>query len=97
VTTYVALLRAVNVAGNRVDMRELKAQFEAAGCSDVSTYINSGNVIFRDRRSAPTLTRRLERELGVRVALRPTSPSCSTRRARESGTLRARTCGRDSR
>jgi uncharacterized protein (DUF1697 family) len=51
-------------------MRELKARFEAAGCSDVSTYINSGNVIFRDRRSASTLTRRLERELGVRVALR---------------------------
>jgi uncharacterized protein (DUF1697 family) len=36
----------------------------------VSTYINSGNVIFRDRRAASTLTRLLEAELGRRVAVR---------------------------
>jgi uncharacterized protein (DUF1697 family) len=70
VTTYVALLRAVNVGGVKVDMRELKRRFEELGCADVSTYINSGNVIFRDRRGAKTLKRVLERELGHRVALR---------------------------
>jgi len=70
-TVYVALLRGVNVGGRgKVDMRELKVQFEQLGCSDVSTYINSGNVIFRDRRAASTLTRLLEKELGRRVALR---------------------------
>lgn len=70
-TVYVALLRGVNVGGRgKVDMRELKQQIEALGCSDVSTYINSGNVIFRDRRSASTLTRALEKELGRRVAVR---------------------------
>jgi uncharacterized protein (DUF1697 family) len=69
-TTYVALLRGVNVGGVKVDMRELKRQFEELGCADVATYINSGNVIFRDRRAASTLTRVLERELGHRVALR---------------------------
>ena len=48
-TIYVALLRGVNVGGRgKVDMRELKKQVEALGCADVSTYINSGNVIFRD-------------------------------------------------
>jgi uncharacterized protein (DUF1697 family) len=70
-TVYVALLRGVNVGGRaKVDMRELKKQFEGLGCSDVSTYINSGNVIFRDRRGASTLTRELEQALGRRVALR---------------------------
>ena len=44
---YIALLRGVNVGGkNTVPMRELKSLFEQAGFSDVSTYINSGNVIF---------------------------------------------------
>jgi len=70
-TVYVALLRGVNVGGRgKVDMRELKREVEAIGCSDVSTYINSGNVIFRDRRAASTLTRELERALGRRVAVR---------------------------
>jgi uncharacterized protein (DUF1697 family) len=70
-TVYVALLRGVNVGGRgKVDMRELKRQVESLGCSDVSTYINSGNVIFRDRRAASTLTRLLETELGRRVAVR---------------------------
>lgn len=70
-TVYVALLRGVNVGGRgNVDMRELKKQVEALGCSDVSTYINSGNVIFRDRRGASSLTRALEQELGRRVAVR---------------------------
>jgi uncharacterized protein (DUF1697 family) len=70
-TVYVALLRGVNVGGRaKVDMRELKSQFEQLGCSDVSTYINSGNVIFSDRRAAATLTRLLEKELGRRIAVR---------------------------
>lgn len=44
---YLALLRGVNVGGaNKVSMADLKAVFEAAGMIAVSTYINSGNVIF---------------------------------------------------
>ncbi len=70
-TRYVALLRGVNVGGHsKVDMRELAETFERLGCADVATYINSGNVIFRDRRSAKTLTRLFEEELGRRVAVR---------------------------
>jgi uncharacterized protein (DUF1697 family) len=71
VTTYVALLRGVNVGGRaKVDMRLLKEQFERLGCEDVRTYINSGNVLFRDRRRQSTLTRVLEEALGRRVAVR---------------------------
>lgn len=44
---YVALLRGINVGGNhKIDMKKLKAIFEFLGFINVSTYINSGNVIF---------------------------------------------------
>ena len=47
-TTYVALLRGVNVGGNnRLLMAELRAHFESLGYLDVRTFIQSGNVIFR--------------------------------------------------
>ena len=44
---YIALLRGVNVGGQRkVSMPLLKVAFEKVGFENVSTYINSGNVIF---------------------------------------------------
>lgn len=44
---YVALLRGINVGGNnKVEMKKLKNVFEALGFKNVSTYINSGNVVF---------------------------------------------------
>jgi len=46
VTTYVALLRAVNVAGVKVDMRELRELVTALGHGNVRTYVQSGNVLF---------------------------------------------------
>lgn len=51
-TQYVALLRGINVGGNnKVEMRKLKAIFESLGYEHVSTYINSGNVIFQTTES----------------------------------------------
>jgi len=45
---YVALLRGINVGGkNLLPMKELVEIFVTAGCADVSTYIQSGNVVFR--------------------------------------------------
>ncbi len=45
---YVALLRGVNVGGkNKLTMAALADGLHQAGLSDVTTYINSGNVIFR--------------------------------------------------
>lgn len=75
--TYVALLRGINVGGQRkVEMARLKATFEEAGSSNVRTYINSGNVIFDDDRDiaelAPALEQAIEEEFGfhVKVLLR---------------------------
>jgi len=46
--TWVALLRAVNVGGrNRVPMTELRRAVEALPATDVRTYVQSGNVVFR--------------------------------------------------
>ena len=47
-TGYVALLRAVNVGGTgKLPMSVLAELCEAAGFSQVKTYIASGNVVFR--------------------------------------------------
>lgn len=44
---YIVLLRGINVGGNRrVEMKKLKILFESLGYANVSTYINSGNIIF---------------------------------------------------
>ena len=44
---WVALLRGINVGGkNKLPMKELVGLFEALGCKDVQSYIQSGNVIF---------------------------------------------------
>lgn len=45
--THVAFLRAINVGGHAVvKMAALREAFEAAGCKNVRTYIQSGNVVF---------------------------------------------------
>jgi uncharacterized protein (DUF1697 family) len=44
---YIALLRAINVSGHAViKMTDLKKIFESLGFTDVSTYIQTGNVTF---------------------------------------------------
>lgn len=44
---YAALLRGINVGGkNKLPMKELAALFVGAGCANVQTYIQSGNVVF---------------------------------------------------
>jgi uncharacterized protein (DUF1697 family) len=44
---HVALLRGINVGGkNSLPMKDLAAMFNDAGCRDIRTYIQSGNVLF---------------------------------------------------
>ncbi|HET9872069.1 MAG TPA: DUF1697 domain-containing protein [Propionibacteriaceae bacterium] len=59
-TQYAALLRGVNVGGKKVSMAELRSLAESLGYEDVSTYINSGNLLFRSSKRAPTLVAELE-------------------------------------
>ncbi len=63
-TSYVALLRAVNVGGTgKLPMSELKAMCVAEGFEKVQTYIASGNVVFSDERSEPEVKAALETRL----------------------------------
>ncbi len=45
-TQYIAFLRAVNVGGRFVKMEDLKKMFALPGIKNISTYIQSGNVVF---------------------------------------------------
>jgi uncharacterized protein (DUF1697 family) len=57
-TRYVALLRAVNVAGHaRIPSAELARLFAAAGAVDVASYGHAGNLLFSARRGAAVVAR----------------------------------------
>ena len=87
-TAYVALLRGINVGGkNKVEMSRLEATFESVGSKQVSTYINSGNVLFTHRRKTATLTPLLEEAIAtefgfaVEVVLRDGASFAATAKA----------------
>jgi uncharacterized protein (DUF1697 family) len=59
VTTWIALLRGINVGGNHMlPMKDLVALFERGGFEGVRTYIQSGNVVFRSPKGSATLLAR---------------------------------------
>ncbi len=62
---YIALLRGINVGGRSViTMADLRKLFESCGLDNVSTYIQSGNVLFSTAQAdLGKLTRRLETQL----------------------------------
>ena len=66
-----ALLRGINVGGNNmIRMSSLKTSFEGMGFYDVTTYINSGNIIFRSKEGdARKLERNIERMLSKEYQL----------------------------
>lgn len=71
-TVFVALLRAVNVGGTgTLSMADLKALCERIGFTDVSTYIQSGNVLFRAKEDEATVRTRLEQALAEKMGKSP--------------------------
>ncbi len=78
--TDVALLRGINVGGkHRLSMRDLVEMFGAAGCADVRTYIQSGNVVFT---STGAVAGRLERIVRAMIGKRfGVEPAIVVRRA----------------
>lgn len=60
-TTYIALLRGINVSGQRmITMKDLKALFQKAGYENVMTYIQSGNIVFGStEKNTKTLTKNI--------------------------------------
>jgi uncharacterized protein (DUF1697 family) len=70
---YVAMLRGINVSGrNKIKMSDLQALVAGLGHTEVTTYIQSGNVAFNsaEKRAATVsaaIEQRLARELGFDV------------------------------
>jgi uncharacterized protein (DUF1697 family) len=77
-TSFVALLRAVNVGGTgKLPMQDLTGMCESAGFSSVRTYIASGNVIFESNLSEKKVREELERRL-LAYAGKPVSVAVRT-------------------
>ena len=62
---HVAFLRAINVPGHsKVKMKRLQQAFSSAGCADVKTVIQSGNVLYEaSKGDVETLHQRIQEEL----------------------------------
>lgn len=62
---YIAMLRGINVGGHkRIKMDKLRSSFEAMGFESVKTYIQSGNVIFKTKKTSPAmLSKKIEEKI----------------------------------
>ncbi len=66
--THIAFLRAINVRGHTmVVMQDLTRAFEAAGCSDVRSVIQGGNVLFKAPASTQAALERVRQSLQEHV------------------------------
>jgi uncharacterized protein (DUF1697 family) len=71
VQNYVALLRGINLgARNKIAMPELTRLFVDLGYADVTTYIQSGNVVFKADKALPAdIEQSIADKLGLDVAV----------------------------
>jgi uncharacterized protein (DUF1697 family) len=60
---YIAFLRGINVGNIRIKMTDLKASFEQLGCTNVSTFLQTGNVVFNANKSIQDLKIIIEKGL----------------------------------
>jgi len=72
-TVSIALFRGINVGGrNKLPMKELVRELEGLGLSNVTTYIQSGNAVFRDNAKNPAgLTGRIAAAVEASHGFRP--------------------------
>jgi len=64
--TYISILRGINVSGHKmIKMDALKQLYADLGFKNISTYIQSGNVIFQASKSQ---TKDLEKKIADRIA-----------------------------
>jgi uncharacterized protein (DUF1697 family) len=70
VPTHVALLRGVNVGGKKLAMADLREAVAGLGHTGVSTYIQSGNVLFTTgERDTAALAAGIERAIAQRAGI----------------------------
>jgi uncharacterized protein (DUF1697 family) len=77
-TRYALLLRGVNVGTkNSLPMAKLRAMLATLGCSDVQTYVQSGNAVFATKLGEGALTKAIEGAL-ARYMGRPIATTLRT-------------------
>jgi uncharacterized protein (DUF1697 family) len=71
--TYIALFRGINVGGNNIlPMAELRTLLEDIGLQQVTTYIQTGNVVFQsDNGDTDQLADSISREVGKQFGFEP--------------------------
>ena len=80
-TAYVMLLRGINVGGkNILPMKNLTQSLEKLGCSEIQTYIQSGNVVFKHHQSSAKALKQeikiaINQEYGLELQLMLLSPN----------------------
>lgn len=77
---YIALLRGINVSGQKlIKMEALRKSMSDMGFKDVSTYIQSGNILFNSADAAAVLERkiseRIRQDFGFEVSVIVLEPS----------------------
>jgi uncharacterized protein (DUF1697 family) len=62
---YISMLRGINIGPHkRVKMDDLRKSFEALGFEQIKTYIQSGNVVFKTRKTPTSvLSKRIEEKI----------------------------------
>jgi uncharacterized protein (DUF1697 family) len=77
VPRYVALLRSVNVGGRSLSMAKLREVAVSLGHTDVSTYIQSGNLLFTAKRAVTSkqLEGVIAKEFGIDVPVMVRTPA----------------------
>lgn len=64
-TTYIALLRGINVSGkNKILMKPLVIALEPLNLKQITTYIQSGNIVFQSPKKS---TKELEKDIEMRI------------------------------
>jgi uncharacterized protein (DUF1697 family) len=83
--TYVSLLRGINVSGrNRIAMADLRAFFESQRHTNVTTYVQSGNVVSKSRskseaKVADAIEQAIAHDLGLEVTVLVRTPEALSR------------------
>ncbi len=71
--TYISILRGINVSGQKlIKMEALKKSYESLGFQNVTTYVQSGNVVFKTSETEPEKSEQLiynqiEKDFGFEV------------------------------
>lgn len=82
-TRYALLLRGINVGRkNSLPMAELRSMLTEIGCTDVRTYVQSGNVVLDTKLRVAELTQKIEESLEAYMG-RPIATTLRTRKQLE--------------